>query len=113
MKAKSVEEYIDSVPADARSKFDQLRLLVQRQLPNAKEVISYGIVGYKIDDKRARVFISGWKDHVAMYPVPQNELLLSELQPYIKSKGTLWFPLDRPLPIQIIKKSVRGLTNLI
>ena len=55
------------------------------------------------------VFVSGWKDHVAIYPVPKDEALLPKLKPYIKGKGTLWFGLDQPLPndlIESLKSSV-------
>lgn len=108
-KSTSVDEYIASVPAAARPQFDTLRELVRGMLPNAKEVLSYGIVGYKVDDKRARVYISGWKDHVAIYPVPKSESLQAELKPYIKGKGTLWFPLDTPLPVALLERTVTAL----
>lgn len=103
----SVNDYIANIPDAAQANFKYLREIVQRQLPTATEVLSYGVIGYKIDDKRARVFISGWKDHVAMYPIPDNEILRQELGPYIRGKGTLWFSLDKPLPIDMIKESVR------
>lgn len=108
-KPDTVEAYIATIPASAQPVFLQLRELVRTQLPDAKEVLSYGIVGYKVDEKRARVYISGWKDHVAIYPVPKNERLQSDLQPYIKGKGTVWFPLDAPLPARLIQESVADL----
>lgn len=112
-KATTVDQYIASVPPAARAKFDELRALVgetvRETIPHAKEVVSYGIVGYKIDDKRARVFVSGWKDHVAMYPVPHGPELQTKLAPYIKGKGTLWFRLDEPLPASLILKVVEAL----
>jgi uncharacterized protein YdhG (YjbR/CyaY superfamily) len=108
-KVTTPEEYIARVPAAARLQFDELRTLVKDMLPNAKEVLSYGIIGYKIDDKRARVFVSGWKDHTAMYPVPKDPSLVNDLAPYIKGKGTLWFALDKPLPKQHIKRAVQDL----
>lgn len=108
-KSTTVDEYINSVPMAARNKFDELRKLVRSELPRASEVMSYGIVGYKIDDKRARVFISGWKDHVAIYPVPRDPALQVKLMPYIKGKGTLWFALDEPLPIVLIAKIIKAL----
>lgn len=111
MKPTTVDEYIANVPAAARPKFDELRQLVKDALPHAKEVLSYGIVGYKIDDKRARVFISGWKDHLAIYPVPRDQKLQTMLAPHIKGKGTLWFKLDEPLPKQLIKKVVEALVG--
>lgn len=108
-KATTVDEYIAGIPAAARPHFDTLRRLATHTLPNAREVFSYGIVGYKIDDKRARVYISGWKDHVAMYPVPNDPSLEADMAPYIRGKGTLWFSLDAPLPEPLIKKIIRRL----
>lgn len=110
-KPTTVDEYVASVPVAARETFDELRRLVQGVLPHAQEVMSYGIVGYKVDDKRARVFVSGWKDHVAMYPIPRDDALQKELAPYIKGKGTLWFDLDTPLPKSLIEKTVRALAS--
>lgn len=108
-KLATVDEYVASVPPAARPKFDELRQLVRATIPQAKEVVSYGIIGYKIDDKRARVFVSGWKDHVAMYPIPKDENLQASLAPYTKGKGTLWFKLDEPLPAALIKEVVEAL----
>lgn len=110
-KPTEVEEYIARVPEVARPHFDELHSLVRGLLPNANEVLSYGIIGYKIDNKRARVFISGWRDHVAMYPIPKDEALRVELAPFIKGKGTLWFALGSPLPKVLIKKTVRALVK--
>lgn len=110
-KPTTVEEYLDTIPAAARPKFDELRQLVKATLPAAKEVLSYGIIGYKIDDKRARVYISGWKDHLAIYPVPNSKELQEQLAPYQHGKGTLWFKLDEPLPSKLIKATVKALSQ--
>lgn len=107
----SVEEYIASVPIVAKAQFEELRGLVRGMLTDAREVVSYGIIGYKIDRGRARVFISGWKDHLAIYPVPKDEALRNELAPFIKGKGTLWFALDQSLPTNLIKKVVQSLAR--
>ena len=108
----TVEEYVDNLPPATRPHFDQLRTIVSQQLPDAAEVISYGIIGYKIDKKRPRVFISGWKDHVAVYPIPIDSELQPALQPYIKGKGTLSFPLNQPLPPEeLIIRIVKALTK--
>jgi uncharacterized protein YdhG (YjbR/CyaY superfamily) len=113
-KPTTVDQYVASVPPAARPKFDELRQLVRAAVPQAKEVFSYGIVGYKIDDKRARVFISGWKDHLAVYPIPRGQELQTMLAPYItyiRGKGTLWFKLDEPLPTSLIKTVVEALVS--
>ena len=108
----TVTEYVAAIPAAARPKFDELRALVQAELPHMHEVMSYGIVSYKIDvKKRGYVFISGWKDHVAVYPIPKDETLREQLMPYIKGKGTLWFALDEPLPKQLLAKTIHALTS--
>lgn len=108
---QTVDGYVASVPRAGRPLFDELRNLIRAELPHAVEALSYGIIGYKIDNRRARVFVSGWKDHVAMYPIPRSPELQEQLAPYIKGKGTLWFPLDKPLPSHLIKRAIRELTE--
>lgn len=106
----SVEDYIAQIPDVARPVFDELRALVRTEAPHMSEVMSYGIVSYKQDiKKRGYVFVSGWRDHVAIYPIPKDESLRTELAPYIRGKGTLWFALDKPLPKDLIRKTVRAL----
>ena len=107
----TVDEYEANVPETAREKFKELRRLVGETLPYADEVISYAIAAYKIDNKRAVVYISGWKDHVAMYPVPHDEKLQKDLKPYIKGKGTLWFGLTEPLPAELIQSAAKALAR--
>lgn len=107
----TVDEYITRIPAPARTNFDKLRHLVKTTLPHAREVLSYGVIGYKIDDKRPRVFISGWKDHLGVYPIPNDDTLRVELEPYIKGKGTLWFTLHAPLPKQLLQRTIRALAS--
>jgi uncharacterized protein YdhG (YjbR/CyaY superfamily) len=110
-KPTTVDEYCRQVPAAALPRFNELRKLVKRTLPNAQEVLSYGVIGYKIDEKRPRIFISGWKDHLGVYPVPKEAGLKLALQPYQKGKGTLWFSLSEPLPKDLIIKTIKSLVQ--
>lgn len=116
-KPKTVEEYVNTIPKDAKKKFEQLRAFVKKTAPNAEEVLSYGILGYKVKKKLGSkgghnwVYIAGWKDHLSMYPLPKDKKLLKLLEPYIKGKGTLWFELDKPLPNELIKKVI--ISNLV
>ncbi len=105
------DAYARAVPASAQAQFQALRGLVRSLLPQAEEVISYGILGYKTDKRRARVYISGFKDHVAVYPVPKDESLSARMAPYLRGKGTLRFPLDADLPRELITDVVRALTQ--
>ncbi len=108
-KPTTVNEYVESLPKESVKQFNNLRTLIKQQLPKANEVLSYGIVGYKVDEKRAKVFIAGWHDHVSVYPAPKNKDLSKELKPYLKSKGTLWFGLEEELPKTLIKKVIKEL----
>ena len=108
-RASSIEDHVAQVPAVARPQFDRLRQSVRGLLPEAQEVLSYGILGYKTDSRRAKVFISGFKDHVAIYPVPADPSLRNALKPYVHGKGSIWFSLSEPLPLDLIQKIVKAL----
>lgn len=108
----TVDEYVEQVPPAAKHHFDELRELVRTAVPQAREVLSYGIVGYKPDPRRrAVVFVSGWSDHVALYPVPKDPDLAEQLTPYRRGAGTLWFPLDQPLPADLIARATAALVD--
>lgn len=110
-KPTTVDEYVAQVPDAARERFDDLRALVRGQLPDAEEVLSYGIIGYRTGKGRARVYISGFKDHVAIYPVPADAKLREELGTRIHGKGSIWFALDEPLPTDLIRQTVAALSG--
>src|SRR5690606_31604697 len=110
-KPTTVDEYVAQVPSAARPQFDALRALVRGLLPEAEEVLSYGIVGYRTDARRAKVFISGFKDRVGLYPVAPDDDLQSRLAPHIHGKGSIWFALDEPLPGDLIRDTVVALAG--
>ncbi|WP_176451672.1 DUF1801 domain-containing protein [Enemella dayhoffiae] len=111
-KPTTVGEYLASVPEQARPALGELRSLVRGVLPGAEETLSYGVLGYRTaPKKRAPVHVSGWKDHVALYPVPADEALAAAVAPYRRGKGTLWFPLDEPLPAELITRVVTALAQ--
>ncbi len=113
-KLQAVSEYIKSVPKNSRPKLEELRKIIKNALPEASEVLSYGIIGYKPDpNKRAAVFIGGWADHVSLYPVPKDPNLQKRLKAYQKSKGTLWFDLDNPLPEKLIVEAAQELAKTV
>lgn len=108
---RCVADYLASVPLAARPGLDALRDLVRRVAPQAQEVVSYGLVGHRAPgrSKAARVFVSGWKDHVALYPLPSDDALRTELAPWVRGKGTLWFALDEELPTALLEQTVVSL----
>jgi uncharacterized protein YdhG (YjbR/CyaY superfamily) len=105
----AIEQYIASFPEDVQRTLKELRQKIAAQLPDAEQVISYGIPTFKRNGKYI-VYFSGWKDHISIHPFLETDGdLLKELEPYKSGRGTLRFPLDRPLPYDLIKKVVEAL----
>jgi uncharacterized protein YdhG (YjbR/CyaY superfamily) len=110
-----VKKYYSLVPHSSLPQLKKLRQIVLKVLPNATEVISYGIPTFKVDGKSV-VGIGGWNDFVSLYPYG-SELIVKfkdDLAPYKTSKGAIQFSLIDPLPEGIIKKIIteklKGLT---
>lgn len=105
-KFDSVDDYIASFPKETRVVLKDLRARIKRLVPEAEESMSYGMPGYKLN-KKPLAYFAGWKDHIGFYPTPNGiEAFEKELAPYKSGKGTAQFPLNKPLPYDIIEKIV-------
>lgn len=104
---ESVTAYLASLPPVARNKVNELRRLVKTVVPEAEEVISYGIIGYKRNGML--VYVAGYPGHVSVYPIPKA--MEETVQAHKSGKSTLRFPLDRPLPEGLIKEVVAALNK--
>lgn len=104
-KAETVDEYIALYPEETQEKLQQIRELVKECAPEAEESISYAIPAYKIN-KKALIYYAGYSKHIGMYPLPK--VLPKELEPNVAGKGTLQFPNNKPLPIDLIKKAIEN-----
>jgi uncharacterized protein YdhG (YjbR/CyaY superfamily) len=107
--AKTVDDYIASAPKDKRAALTKLRTTIKSAAPKATEIISYGMVGYKQGAKRVAYF-AYWKTHTALYGTSREfiDMHAAELRPYVRSKGTLQFPADKPLPYRLVTKIVKA-----
>ena len=87
----------------------RLRRTIKAAAPNATERIAYGMVGYKQSGKPLAHF-AYWKAHIALYGTSSKfiDAHVSELKPYVQSKGTLQFPSDKPLPYGLVTKIVKA-----
>jgi uncharacterized protein YdhG (YjbR/CyaY superfamily) len=103
-----VRAYLDAMPPEARTAVTRIRALVRAAAPKAVESRSYGILGYKIGG-RPFVYCGGFQKHVAMYPVTpaMRRDHADAVAPFQVSKGTLRFPLERPLPVALIKRLLK------
>ena len=106
-KPKSVDEYISWFPEEDQKLLDKMRAVIKEAAPDAEEVISYGMPGYKLNGQL--VWFAGFKNHIVFYPRGASAIKAfeKELAKYKTSKGAIQFPKDKPLPITLIKKIVK------
>jgi uncharacterized protein YdhG (YjbR/CyaY superfamily) len=102
-----VDAYIAAAPKEVQGKLKELRAVIKKIAPTAVERISYGIPYY--DYHGRLVYFSHWKAHLGLYiPTPVIEEHESELETYETTKATVRFPLDKKLPVALIKKLVKA-----
>jgi uncharacterized protein YdhG (YjbR/CyaY superfamily) len=105
-KPGSVDEYIATAPKETRSKLKELRRAIKETAPAAEERISYRIPYYSY--KGRLVYFSAFTKHIGLYvPTPIIEEHKRELKGYETTKATVRLPLDKKLPVMLIKKLVR------
>ena len=101
-----VDAYVDGFAEPTRAVLAELRDLVRSAIPGATETIAYGIPTFDLHGKHV-VHVAGYAGHVGLYPTPSGmEAFEAELAPYRSGKGTARFPLDAPLPADLIRRIV-------
>jgi uncharacterized protein YdhG (YjbR/CyaY superfamily) len=106
-KFKTIDEYITKSPQEARDLMEQLRRVVREISPDAEETISYGIPTFKLKGK-GLVSFGAWKNHIGFYPgTSAIAAFKKELAPYKQAKGTIQFPLKKPIPHNLVKRIVK------
>lgn len=100
--ASTVDEYLAEFPEDVRAVLERVRETVRAAVPDGVEDISYQVPTLRVDG-RAVVYFAGWKSHVSVYPIPQGDNDFdAAIAPYQAGKGTLKFPLNKPIPYELI-----------
>ena len=110
---KTADAYLAGVPDPARVLLEQLRATIRSVVPaDATEVISYGIPAFKA--RHILVWYGVFSDHCSLFPTAAIiEQFKNELKSFRTSKGTIHFPLDKPLPGALIKKIVRARVSAV
>jgi len=105
----TVHDYLAAAPKDKRATLVKLRKTIKAAAPKATEEISYGMPTFKHRRKRL-VYFAYWKDHYALYGMGRSfvEANAAELKAYQRSKGTIQFPADQPLPERLITRIVKA-----
>ena len=105
-KPNNTQEYIESFPENIQKLLTQIRSTIIKAAPEAEEVISYGMPGFKLGSML--VFFAAYPNHIGFYPTPSGiEKFKKELSTYKGAKGSVQFPLDQPLPLGLITKIVK------
>jgi uncharacterized protein YdhG (YjbR/CyaY superfamily) len=107
-KPKNVDEYLARVPQPARATLQKMRAAIRSAVPSqATETISYGIPAFK--HEKVLVWFAAFSDHCSLFPTASViDAFKDELKPFSTSKGTIHFPMDKPLPTTLIKKLVKA-----
>ena len=104
----SVDDYIASYPEETRSQLAGVRRTIRDAAPHAGEKISYGMATFTVDGKPL-IYYAGWKNHVGLYPAPDGvSHVAAELDErgLRHSKGAIQFPIDQPLPRDLVERIV-------
>jgi uncharacterized protein YdhG (YjbR/CyaY superfamily) len=104
----TVDDYLATIPQQSRKAFLDLRSIIRSALPReAEEIISYRIPAFK--HNRVLVWFAAFANHCSLFPTAAViQQFKNEVKEFSKSKGTIQFPLDRPLPKALIKKMVKA-----
>jgi uncharacterized protein YdhG (YjbR/CyaY superfamily) len=101
----TIDEYIRTFPAGVQSILQKMRQTIREAAPGATEAISYRMPTFKLNGNL--VHFAAFKNHIGFYPTPSAiERFKEELSPYKWAKGSVQFPLDKPVPFALVKKIV-------
>lgn len=109
-KPQSIDEYIAAFPAEIQSLLNDMRATIQQAAPDAEEVISYGMPAFK--QKGMLVYYAAFSKHIGFYPTSSGiEAFQEELTGYVGGKGSVQFPFNQPLPLDLVKRIVEFRVN--
>ena len=104
--SQEVDVYINGFGDERAERLTTMRSLVSTITPDAQEAMSYGLVGYKLNGKPL-VYFGAFPKHIGFYATPNgHEAFKEEFSKYKQGKASVQFPLDQPLPVELIRKVI-------
>ena len=102
----TIDEYIAGYPKNIQKLLEEVRVTIKKAAPGAEEAIKYGIPTFILNGNL--VHFGGFKNHIGFYPAPSGiEEFKKELSKYAGAKGSVQFPIDKPMPLALITKIVK------
>ena len=106
MPTKTIDEYIVNSPKEVQTVLQKIRATIHKAAPKATETINYGIPTFQLNGNL--VHFAAFKSHIGFYPTPSGiEKFKKELSVYEGAKGSVKFPLDKPIPYKLISEIVK------
>lgn len=103
---QNIDDYIAGFPKKIRQRLEQIRAIIRKAAPDAEEAIKYAIPTFVLNGNL--VHFAAFKNHIGFYPAPQGiEEFKEELSAYKGAKGSVQFPHDRPIPLDLISRIVK------
>ncbi len=104
---KTMDEYIKTFPKDVQAILETIRQTISRAAPEAMETVSYRMPTFKLNGK-GLVYFAAYKSHIGFYPIPSGVAAFKrELSPYKQGKGSVQFPIDEPIPYDLVTRIVQ------
>jgi uncharacterized protein YdhG (YjbR/CyaY superfamily) len=105
-KARTIDEYIDMFPKEIQKTLSKMRQTIRKAAPGAVEVISYQMPTFKLNGRNL-VHFAAFENHIGFYPTPSGiEAFDNELSKYKSGKGSVQFPIDKPVPYDLVRRIV-------
>lgn len=105
-KFQIIDEYIKTFPKDIQKILESVRQTIKNAAPGAEETINYQIPTFKLNGNL--VHFAAFKNHIGFYPTPSGQKAFQkELSIYKSGKGSVQFPIDKPMPLSLIQKIVK------
>ena len=101
----TIDEYIKTFPEDVQRILEKIRQTIKKAAPAAEEAISYQIPTFKLNGTYV-VYFAAFKNHIGLYP-PPPQVFKKEVSSYAGPKGNLKFPMDKPIPLDLVKRIVK------
>jgi len=102
----TIDEYIGTFPEDTQVILEKVRQSIRKAAPDVVETISYDMPTFDLNGKHL-VFFAGWKHHISLYPIPAGDAVFQEkIAPYKRVRSTLQFPLNKPVPYDLVEQIV-------